>query len=349
MGRLKIDAYGTAHFKRRISPSHTKLNGQSQFPKSSLGRGGGSRNQSRSRSAGRDRAGASGSTQKLTRSHARSYVKEVKDTFLNQMEKYHMFIDVMKDINNQRIDVGGVIARVKDLFKGYPNLILGFNTFLPNGYEITFNDDEEASLTKSVEFEQAVSLVNKIKKRFRNADYVYKSFINILGKFRKENKDIKEVYDEIAVLLNGHPDLLDELNKFFPDPVTVNPFHLKRSPLCSIIGPHAEIDRNMLHHTDEKKSVQIVKEFGGPHEDESKEERKEKKCKTEVPHKEAISFLKKIKERFQNVDHAYKSFTNIIKTYKEPRSIYEVYHEVAKLLNDHPDLLAEFTKFLQDP
>jgi hypothetical protein len=30
-----------------------------------------------------------------------------------------------------RIDTTGVIEKVKDLFKGHPELILGFNTFLP--------------------------------------------------------------------------------------------------------------------------------------------------------------------------------------------------------------------------
>ena len=31
----------------------------------------------------------------------------------------------------RRIDTSGVIVRVKDLFKGHRELILGFNTFLP--------------------------------------------------------------------------------------------------------------------------------------------------------------------------------------------------------------------------
>jgi Paired amphipathic helix repeat len=30
-----------------------------------------------------------------------------------------------------RIDTTGVIEKVKDLFRGHPELILGFNTFLP--------------------------------------------------------------------------------------------------------------------------------------------------------------------------------------------------------------------------
>jgi paired amphipathic helix protein Sin3a len=32
-----------------------------------------------------------------------------------------------------RLTTPGVIARVKQLFKGYNKLILGFNTFLPDG------------------------------------------------------------------------------------------------------------------------------------------------------------------------------------------------------------------------
>ncbi len=43
----------------------------------------------------------------------------------------------MKDFKGGKIDTYGVINRVKKLFKGHRELILGFNTFLPKGYEIT--------------------------------------------------------------------------------------------------------------------------------------------------------------------------------------------------------------------
>ena len=62
-----------------------------------------------------------------------------------------------------RIDTAGVIARVKELFKGHNNLIFGFNTFLPKGYEITVIDEEEAPPKRTVEFDEAISFVNKIK------------------------------------------------------------------------------------------------------------------------------------------------------------------------------------------
>jgi hypothetical protein len=62
-----------------------------------------------------------------------------------------------------RTDTSGVIVRVKELFKGHNNLIFGFNTFLPKGYEITLDEDEAAPPKKTVEFNQAINFVNKIK------------------------------------------------------------------------------------------------------------------------------------------------------------------------------------------
>lgn len=54
---------------------------------------------------------------------------------------------------------------MKELFKGHNNLIFGFNTFLPKGYEITVIEEEDAPPKRSIEFEEAISFVNKIKAR----------------------------------------------------------------------------------------------------------------------------------------------------------------------------------------
>jgi len=44
---------------------------------------------------------------------------------------------------HHRIDTTGVVARVKELFKGQKDLILGLNTFLPTEYEITLALEDE--------------------------------------------------------------------------------------------------------------------------------------------------------------------------------------------------------------
>ncbi|XWS44244.1 hypothetical protein CRYUN_Cryun15aG0027700 [Craigia yunnanensis] len=166
-------------------------------------------------------------SQKLTTNDALTYLKEVKEMFQDQKEKYDMFLEVMKDFKAQRTDTVGVIARVKELFKGHNNLIFGFNTFLPKGYEITL-DEDEAPPKKTVEFDEAISFVNKIKKRFQNDERVYKSFLDILNMYRKEHKDINEVYSEVASLFEDHPDLLEEFTRFLPDssaaPLTQVPY-----------------------------------------------------------------------------------------------------------------------------
>ncbi|KAJ6845405.1 paired amphipathic helix protein Sin3-like 4 [Iris pallida] len=158
-------------------------------------------------------AAAATSATKLTTNDALQYLKAVKDTFQDKREKYDEFLEVMKDFKSQRVDTTGVILRVKELFKGHNNLILGFNTFLPKGYEIKLPDDK-----KPVEFEEAISFVNKIKNRFHADEHVYKSFLDILNMYRKENKSIQEVYQEVATLFQDHVDLLEEFTHFLPDP-----------------------------------------------------------------------------------------------------------------------------------
>ena len=74
---------------------------------------------------------------------ALSYLDQVKVRFQEQPDVYNKFLDIMKDFKSQAIDTPGVIDRVSTLFTGHPELIQGFNTFLPPGYRIECgtNDD----------------------------------------------------------------------------------------------------------------------------------------------------------------------------------------------------------------
>ncbi|KAJ6313356.1 hypothetical protein OIU77_014790 [Salix suchowensis] len=196
MKRSRDDVYMGSQLKRPVLSSSTRgeTSGQPQM----IGGGGGG--------------------QKLTTNDALAYLKAVKDIFQDKREKYDEFLEVMKDFKAQRIDTAGVIARVKELFKGHRDLILGFNTFLPKGYEITLPlEDEQSPQKKPVEFEEAINFVNKIKTRFQGDDHVYKSFLDILNMYRKEDKSISEVYQGVAALFQDHHDLLLEFTHFLPD------------------------------------------------------------------------------------------------------------------------------------
>ncbi|KAL8228939.1 hypothetical protein R6Q57_013839 [Mikania cordata] len=159
-----------------------------------------------------------GSSQKLTANDALTYLQKVKDIFQDKKEKYDEFLKVMKDFKAQRFDTTGVIARVKELFDGHQELLLGFNPFLPKGFEINLpRENGQHHVKKPLDIEEAIVFVNKIKMRFQGQDHVYKYFLDTLSKYRKENKPIKEVHQEVAALLNDQQDLLKEFTNFFPD------------------------------------------------------------------------------------------------------------------------------------
>ncbi|KAI9263846.1 hypothetical protein EDC94DRAFT_517900, partial [Helicostylum pulchrum] len=182
---------------------------------------------------------------------ALTYLDKVKAKFSSQTQVYNQFLDIMKDFKSQMIDTPGVIERVSTLFRGHPILISGFNTFLPPGYRIECSiDDQERNIIKvttpsgttcikdtesldlrqdaatlptskkkaPVEFNHAITYVNKIKSRFANQPDTYKKFLEILQTYQKDQKPIQEVYAEVQVLFNSSNELLDEFKQFLPEP-----------------------------------------------------------------------------------------------------------------------------------
>ncbi|KAL9230128.1 hypothetical protein vseg_005517 [Gypsophila vaccaria] len=234
MKRLREESYVGSQFKRSFGNSRAQLYGQ---PQDTVAMGGGGR-------------------QKLTTDDALQYLKEVKEMFRDQKEKYDYFLGVMKDFKAQNIDTDGVIARIKELFKGHNNLIYGFNTFLPKGFEIEVDEDEEPPSKKVVQFEEAITFVNKIKKRFEHDDQVYRSFLDILNMYRMEHKTISEVYDEVSQLFEDHSDLLEEFTRFLPNnssPATVHHFTLNgRSNLQSYDERAGALSTSQPMHVDKR-------------------------------------------------------------------------------------------------
>lgn len=69
------------------------------------------------------------------------YLDQVKVEFGDRPHIYNEFLDIMKTFKTQQIDTPGVIRRVSNLFQGNRTLVLGFNTFLPEGYKIEIPSD----------------------------------------------------------------------------------------------------------------------------------------------------------------------------------------------------------------
>ena len=65
-----------------------------------------------------------------------AYIRQVKKTYAYVPEKYGKFMEILDKFHSKKLDEIRAIRKVVQLFQGHPNLILGFNQFLPEGYKI---------------------------------------------------------------------------------------------------------------------------------------------------------------------------------------------------------------------
>jgi paired amphipathic helix protein Sin3a len=63
------------------------------------------------------------------------FVNFIKKKYETKPLVFNEFLELLKSYKEKSIDTPGVIEKVRNLFKGCNNLILGFNNFLPEGDE----------------------------------------------------------------------------------------------------------------------------------------------------------------------------------------------------------------------
>ncbi|PWA02816.1 hypothetical protein BB558_001036 [Smittium angustum] len=68
-----------------------------------------------------------------------------------------------------------------------------------------------------LEFNHAISFVNKIKMRFASETERYSEFLEILQAYQRDSGPIQQVYDKMSVLFASAPDLLEEFKQFLPE------------------------------------------------------------------------------------------------------------------------------------
>ena len=239
------------------------------------------------------------------------YLDQVKLEFGDRPRIYNEFLEIMKNFKSNVIDTPGVIDRVRTLFRGYNKLILGFNTFLPDGYKIEMAD-----------------LLNDLPSQ--------PQYPQVTGKMPEPNEQIGFIKQSSP---HGQRFMQVEQQRGgrIQEPDDMRGFVKQQSP-------HAQ----RLTHVEQPTSQQenqppaAVKHSLPP-----RSQPQPQQPAIEFDH--AISYVTTIKKRFANAPRIYQSFLEILHTYqKEQKGIREVLEQVAELFADHPDLLKQFTYFLPD-
>ncbi|KAI1160718.1 hypothetical protein F5B18DRAFT_495815 [Nemania serpens] len=97
---------------------------------------------------------------------------------------------------------------------------------------------QQSSMEKRgpVEFNHAISYVNKIKNRFQDKPEIYKQFLEILQTYQRESKPIQEVYAQVTSLFSTAPDLLEDFKQFLPESAASNKNGVRADDVLAITG-----------------------------------------------------------------------------------------------------------------
>lgn len=264
---------------------------------------------------------------------ALSYLDQVKFKFGNQPQVYNDFLDIMKEFKSQSIDTPGVITRVSNLFKGHPELIVGFNTFLPPGYKIEIQaNDQGYSFQVSVSVPSPSSSSPALVPTSTVHHTTTTHHIINRPSLPPSPAPVKPTLIPV-----GHP-----VNNSASTPALL-------TSAASTLNSHA-ISQAQAHQAVTQALIQVETGHTSPH-------------NQPVEFNHAINYVNKIKNRFQGQPDKYKKFLEILHTYQKEQKTFkemhsnsggktlteaEVYSQVAKLFENQEDLLAEFGKFLPD-
>lgn len=348
--------------------------------------------------------------QRLKVEDALSYLDQVKYKFGNQPQVYNDFLDIMKEFKSQSIDTPGVIQRVSNLFKGHPELIVGFNTFLPPGYKIEVQANDQG-----VAFQVSVSmpspsggnmcLQQQPSSPHRGGTQIIHNMptnINLISTQhqpqnlhvsiqpqppsqpaaspmstpsnyatvnRERERPIQPVVaTPVNVTVSGPVNATTPINSSNVNTVTVvaaaaaaNSINVNamsgppppQSTSTSVTAQINEVNNqgHNLHHISQAHQSIIQAEQSGQQQNQP------------VEFNHAISYVNKIKIRFQHQPEKYKRFLEILHAYQKEQKVLkegtgqlpnkqlteaEVYSQVAKLFDQQEDLLREFGQFLPD-
>ncbi|ORY91047.1 hypothetical protein BCR43DRAFT_463715 [Syncephalastrum racemosum] len=312
----------------------------------------------------------SGGYRPLNVRDALTYLDQVKVRFQAQSDVYNHFLDIMKDFKSQAIDTPGVIERVSLLFHGHPELISGFNTFLPPGYRIECSTDPNepdvirvttpsgSTLTRTT---RPVAQPSRSIHGYRHSSPSHPSAPHPQPPMAQhlppptapqqppppppppslQQQQQQQQQHHHQPLPPPPPSQLPPHSaSYYPAySASSSSASLPPPPGLSAPPPHPYMPTQPAMPPQPEPPVRSYPSTNGDTEP--------KRPPIEFNH--AINYVNRIKSRFINEPDIYKQFLEILQTYqKERRPIQEVYGHVQYLFQSAPDLLYEFKQFLPE-
>lgn len=281
----------------------------------------------------------------------------------------------MKEFKSQSIDTPGVIQRVSNLFKGHPELIVGFNTFLPPGYKIEVQANDQGFA-----YQVSVSVPSPSgNESLANLQSLSSSNI----RFIQGTSHIIQQPTVNLITHASHPQNLHVQPQTQPASQTQDQRTVQTPQITTInLAQNYSRDRDRTLSTPGNASIQPTQQptAGQPTQATAKNQQQTTNQQSAindtglnrihpqvlasdnnqpVQFNQAIVYVNKIKCRFQEQPEKYKDFLRILHKYQNeqrkkegkggsPITESEVFKQVANLFDNQEDLLREFGQFLPD-
>lgn len=133
------------------------------------------------------------------------YLKKVNVAFQYDRIKNDQFNELRYEVVSHKYDHDEFLnlfkERVKILFEGHTDLMLGFNILLPKEHQITL----------SLGSKDASAFLEAVKVSFHDKRETYNEFLNLLNNFKDQSAVAR-----VKELLKGHTNLILWFNYFLP-------------------------------------------------------------------------------------------------------------------------------------
>ncbi|KAI8645248.1 hypothetical protein BD408DRAFT_412043 [Parasitella parasitica] len=286
---------------------------------------------------------------------ALAYLDQVKGRFADNPKVYNKFLDIMKDFKSQAIDTPGVIQQVSTLFKGHPQLISGFNTFLPTGYRIecsvdprdpnriivtTPNGNTTTSTTSTTE--DMMKMEPQSQQHLLHQDQYYPP-----SNSSTSSSSYLAPQPPQAVIAQPPP-MHTNNTSVLPPPFNTTNRHFNNTTTAAAAAAAPPMHHHLPPslpppHIPTHSAAQYASSLPAS----PPRLITEKKPPVEFNH--AINYVNRIKNRFAHNPNIYKQFLEVLQTYqKEQKPIEQVFEQVRYLFNGADDLLEEFRQFLPE-
>lgn len=136
-------------------------------------------------------------------------VLQLKKVLQGEPAKLDALYKTLIAFKNGEINTSAMISTVGEILCGHKDLVLSFNTFLPEGYKV----QDYSLIIRQIEF------VNTIHRRFGKDRKFYSSFVNIIEKHANDAVGARE---KMSVLFRDFPEVIRAFESFLPEPPRVS-------------------------------------------------------------------------------------------------------------------------------